>query len=187
MLLALLFAGTTTFAQRFQIGAKAGGNLSNYTGGNVQSDALAGYHIGGFLNFKFGEVFSVQPEVLYSSQGAKFENLGEKTTIKVGYIAIPVMAKVKFNTVYLEAGPQFSFKTNESGEIPNLPIKSFAKSMDLSLGAGLGYHSKSGFGIGARYLAGLSKVGNFDSNNVNPDFKNSVIQLSAFFTLFNNN
>lgn len=186
MLIAVLFCSTATFAQRFQIGAKAGGNLSNYTGGNFETNALFGYHVGGFLNFKFGNVFSVQPEVLYSSQGAKYDDLGGKSTLKVGYISVPVMAKAKFNTFYVEAGPQFSFKTSEDGDIPNQPINNFAKDLDLSLGAGLGFHSKSGFGIGARYLAGLTKVGDFNSSNVDPDFKNSVIQLSAFFTLFNN-
>ncbi len=188
MIIALLFVSSATFAQRFQIGAKAGGNLSNYTGGNIQSNALFGYHFGGFLNFRFGEIFSVQPEVLYSSQGAKYDDIGGTSTVKVAYIAIPVMAKLKFNTIYIEAGPQFSFKTNESGEVPNLPVNSFAKNLDLSLGAGIGYHAKSGFGIGARYLAGLSKVGDFNTNQtMDPNFRNSVIQLSAFVTLFNNN
>jgi hypothetical protein len=44
-----------------------------------------------------------------------------------------------------------------------------------------------GLGIGARYTAGISKVGDFDaSQGQNPDFKNGVIQISLFYTLFNN-
>jgi UDP-2,3-diacylglucosamine pyrophosphatase LpxH len=63
----------------------------------------------------------------------------------------------------------------------------FAKNMDLSIAGGLGYHFKMGLGIGARYTAGISKVGDFDaSQGQNPDFKNSNIQISLFYTLFNN-
>lgn len=82
----------------------------------------------------------------------------------------------------MEAGPQLGFRAHESSS----SIDSLAKSTDLSLAAGLGYHSKIGLGIGARYTAGLSKVGDFKPRNgINPDFKNSVIQLSIFYTLFN--
>jgi len=49
--------------------------------------------------------------------------------------------------------------------------------------AGLGYQSAGGFGIGARYMAGISKVGNFDAHNINPDFKNSLLQVSLFYAI----
>ncbi|MDR6804231.1 hypothetical protein J2Y45_001500 [Dyadobacter sp. BE34] len=55
--------------------------------------------------------------------------------------------------------------------------------MDISLGAGLGYQSKIGLGVGFRYVAGLSKVGDFSSEEINPDFKNSVIQGSLFWVI----
>jgi hypothetical protein len=49
------------------------------------------------------------------------------------------------------------FKISE--DIPDQTFRSFAKNLDLSVGAGLGFQSAGGFGIGARYMAGLSKVG----------------------------
>jgi hypothetical protein len=36
-------------------------------------------------------------------------------------------------------------------------------------------------GIGGRYTVGVSQVGDFSSNNVDPDFKNGVIQFSLIF------
>ena len=52
----------------------------------------------------------------------------------------------------------------------------------------LGFQTKGGLGIGARYLVGLSKVGDFDPpKNIDPDFKNSVIQVGAFITLGQSN
>lgn len=93
------------------------------------------------------------------------------------------MLKYKSNGgFYVEAGPQVGFKLGEN--IPDQTVGKFAKNLDPSIGAGLGYQSAMGFGIGARYLAGLSKVGDFDaSTGVDPNFKNSVIQIGISFTL----
>lgn len=187
----LLLASTVTFAQTFQLGVKGGVNLASYTGANfgngTETSTILGFHVGGLINFKLGEVFSIQPEVLFSSQGAKVKNATSESNLKVTYLNVPVMAKLKFGSVYLEAGPQVGFKTSEDAGVPNQSINSFAKNLDLALAAGIGYHSKSGLGIGARYFAGVSKVGDFAKNaTVDPDFKNSVIQFSVFYTLFNN-
>ncbi len=183
----LLLASTVTFAQTYQLGVKGGLNFSNYTGKNFDANTLIGFHVGGLINFKIGEVFSIQPEVMFSSQGAKYKGATQESNLKVSYVTVPVMAKLKFGSIYVEAGPQVNFKTSEDVNVPNQSINKFAKGLDLSLDAGIGYHSKSGFGIGARYVAGISKVGDFNSNsNVNANIKNSVLQVSLFLTLFNN-
>ncbi|WP_345026869.1 porin family protein [Ravibacter arvi] len=171
------------YAQGFGFGPKAGLNISNYTGGNVKTDALVGYHLGGMLNFGIGNVFSIQPEVLFSTQGAKIDNQGAKEDFKVSYVSVPVMLKFKTSGgFYIEAGPQASFKTGE--KIGSQTIDSFAKNLDLAVGGGIGFQSKIGLGIGGRYVAGISKVGDFTTmGNVNPDFKNSIIQLSLFWMI----
>ncbi|WP_159476814.1 porin family protein [Dyadobacter sp. 3J3] len=182
--LAILFAAMSTFsfAQSFSIGPKAGVNISNYSGGNINSDAKVGYHFGGLLNFGFGSIFSIQPEVLFSTQGAKVESAGSKKDFKTNYLNIPVMLKFRIaNGFYIEGGPQAGFKLSES--IPDQTINNFAKNLDLSVGAGLGYQSDAGLGIGLRYMAGLSKVGDFSSTEIKPDFKNSVVQVSVFWVI----
>ncbi|WP_221392204.1 porin family protein [Dyadobacter sp. NIV53] len=178
----LFFAVQFAFAQKFSLGPKAGVNISNYTGGNIESDVLVGYHIGGVLNYGFGNVFSIQPEVLFSTQGAKVQSNGSKNDFKVSYITIPVMFKFKANGgFYVEVGPQAGFRI--SSDIPDQTINNFAKNLDLSLGAGLGYQSAIGLGVGVRYIAGLTMVGNFSGQNIDPDFKNSVIQASIFWAI----
>ncbi len=185
--IALLFMSTATFSQGFQLGVKGGLNISNFTGGNLETNSLVGFHVGGLFNFMLGKAFAIQPEVMFSSQGAKYDQAGNKANLRVNYVNIPIMAKLMFGNVYLEAGPQFSFKAGQDANIPNQTISSFAKNLDFGIAGGIGYHGQSGLGIGARYIAGLSKVGDFNSNStVNPDFKNSCIQLSVFYTLFNN-
>ncbi|ACT96416.1 porin family protein [Dyadobacter fermentans] len=182
-LLALLsMFGSAAFAQSFSFGPKAGINVSNYTGSDIESDARVGYHLGGILNFGIGQVFSIQPEVLFSTQGAKINN-GSKQEFKTTYVSVPVMLKFRARGgFYFEFGPQASFKTGE--DIPDQTIDHFAKNLDLAGAVGLGYQANFGLGIGARYIAGFSKVGDFDQNAaMNPDFKNSVIQFSLFFAI----
>lgn len=183
---ALVLVSTAGFSQGFQLGLKAGANLNNYTGGNIENSATVNFMGGATFGFLLGDHFTIQPEVLLSAQGAKIKDIGgndDKYTVT--YLNVPVMAKFRFTGgFYVEAGPQVGFKINEN--VPDQTIDNFAKSLDLSLAAGLGYHSPIGLGLGARYNAGLSKVGDFDGNNVDPDFKNSVLQVFVFYTLFNN-
>jgi len=182
--LAILFIAFSTcaFSQSFSFGPKVGLNVSNYTGGNIESDALVGFHLGGLLNFGIGKNFSIQPEVLFSTQGAKIDNAGSKDDWKTTYVTLPIMFRLKTDGgFFVEAGPQVSFRTGE--DIPNQTIDHFAKNLDLGIGGGIGYQSAIGLGIGARYIAGLSKVGDFTGTNIDPDFKNSVIQVSVFWAI----
>jgi hypothetical protein len=181
-----LFVCTASVAQEFSAGIKAGANFTNFTGGDfdaVKKKAIVGFHGGGFLNFSFGAL-SLQPEVLISTQGARIDSANRSYDWKVTYATVPVMLRYRpANSIfYLELGPQVGFKLSE--DVSDESIKDFAKNLDLSAAAGLGLQTKGGIGIGARYLVGLSKVGDFDPpKNIDPDFKNSVIQVGAFITL----
>ncbi|TDE14869.1 porin family protein [Dyadobacter psychrotolerans] len=178
----MLLCSTFAFSQSFSIGPKAGINISNYTGGDIEADALVGYHLGAVINYGFGNVFSIQPEVLFSTQGAKVNNAGRKDDFKVNYVTVPVMLKFKTNGgFYVEVGPQVGFRT--SSDLGDQSINNFAKNLDLSAGAGIGFQSKIGLGAGVRYIAGLSKVGDFTGQSFDPDFKNSVIQASIFWAI----
>jgi len=169
------------------VGLKAGANITNFSGGDfdeVKKKAIVGFHGGGYLNFSLGAI-SLQPELLFSTQGARIDSVSGSYDWKVNYLTLPVMFKYRSaGGFYLEAGPQFGFKLSE--DVKDQTIDGFAKDLDLSAGIGLGFHTPGGFGIGARYLAGLSKVGDFDPSEVggvDPDFKNSVLQLGIFFKI----
>lgn len=174
-------------AQRFQVGLKAGANFSNFSGSNyqnVKNDMNVGFHAGLLTNLKFGSVFSIQPELLVSSQGAKLQNATQEENFKATYATLPIMLKLKSSGgLYIEAGPQFGLKISDKVSGVNTDVKN----LDAALAAGIGFHSKIGLGIGARYIAGLSKVGDIDfGGGINPDYKHSNIQVSVFYTLFNN-
>lgn len=84
---------------------------------------------------------------------------------------------------YLETGPVFGFKVGSDLNYHNIVQQS--KDADFSWGVGMGIHGKSGLGIGARYNIGLTKISEGNSFN-DPDYKNGVLQISLFYSLFGN-
>jgi len=184
ILLPLLVLSFACYSQSVGLGLKAGANISNFSNadfGDLKSKALFSFHGGAYLNIGLGNIY-IQPELLVSTIGAKLDSATGSDKLKLTYLSVPVMVKYKgASAVYFEIGPQFSFKLSE--DLGNQSINNFAKDLDLSAAAGIGLQSKAGLGIGARYLVGLSKVGDFDAGNFDPDFKNSVLQISIIIAI----
>ena len=185
LVICFVLASTQSFSQalfqRLSFGLKAGANYSNYTNANFNTEGMVGFHAGALVNFKLTNSLSIQEEFLFSTQGAKVkDNVFATENVKVSYINVPFLLKYRSNLgLYIEAGPQVGMRANEN--IGNSQIGEFAKKLDLSAVGGIGFQSKGGFGFGARYIAGLSKVGDFQASTVKPDFRNSVIQASIFY------
>lgn len=132
-------------------GAKAGLNLANITNADGSS-TLVGFHVGFFAEFMLGENFAVQPELLYSTQGAEFDD-GD---LKLDYITIPVMLKYYVaDSFSLEIGPQVGFLV--SAEEVGVDIKDDVKSTDFGVNFGAGYDVTPNLIIGVRYNLGLSR------------------------------
>ncbi len=178
LLAAVLFIATTTAiqAQFIQIGVKAGVNFANQTGGSdfegisVDKEGITSYHAGLVAELKLLEKFSIQPELLYTTQGATYKNAFSEFKNEMGYIAIPVMAKIYMTkSLSLELGPQASFLVSNKKEFDAADPNTF----DFSLNAGLGLKVVGGLFVQARYGIVLTEV------SKDADFKNSVFQLSA--------
>src|SRR5688572_29752209 len=139
LFIAFFLFSTCCFAQKFQFGAKAGVNISNFTGGNfedVEKKSLVGFHGGLYLRFSLPKI-SIQSETMISTQGAKIDSINGSYNWKLTYITVPVMLQYRFaSSIFLEAGPQFGFKIDE--EIGDQTIENFANELDLSFGVGLG-------------------------------------------------
>ena len=61
---------------QLQFGLKGGVNISNFTGGdfhNIEKSPYVAWHAGGLLRIKFDHLV-LQPEVLFSTQGAKLDD-----------------------------------------------------------------------------------------------------------------
>ena len=171
--------------QRLSFGVKAGGNYSNFTEADFETEGLPGFHAGAIVNFKLTNNWSVQEEFLYSTQGAKIKDnlLGSEKDLKLSYMAVPIVLKYHSNIgIYAEIGAQANMLIEDA---KNTGFEDFADKVDAGAVAGLGYQFKAGpvegLGIGARYYHGFMDVGKFSSSTLNSDFKNGVAQLSVFY------
>ena len=168
----LLTFTSLTFAQGIKAGLKAGINYSNYTGSDVNAEAITSFHAGLVLEAKIFKNFSLQPELLYSTQGAKIVNFGEEFKNELGYISIPVLAKFYLNDeLSLELGPQFSFLVSERNNVSSNDSNTF----DFAAAAGLSYKFGKHLFIQGRYGLGLTEP------KRDASVKNSVIQASIGF------
>lgn len=183
--------GTISFAQSAdgaKFGIKAGGNLSSFTGGDSKSKI--GFYAGAFVNVTLSEAFSIQPEVVYSQQGAKAKDNYDMGTYVVknmkqnlGYINVPVM--FQYNATpefYLEAGPEFGLLVNAqakgdiNGQTYKASNKDTMESFNFGAGIGLGYKFTPNLGVNARYIAGITKI---LKNDFGDSSKNTNFQLGV--------
>jgi carbohydrate-selective porin OprB len=185
--LALGVAGAAQ-AQSVHFGIKAGASLTNYTGkGNDSTKYKAGFHGGLFANIAVNNVFSIQPEVLYSMKGAKTEfDFGNYAyTIKTitHYVDVPVLAHINAGGLFFELGPQVGFllaatsKQESSGQSYSRDIKDQLKTVDFGYAAGLGYQLANGPGIGLRYNGGFVDVDKNRYGNTSYARRNGAFQL----------
>lgn len=167
-------------AQETKFGVKAGVNFANLGGDSKDTKTLVGFQVGGFTEIKLTEKFAIQPELLYSAQGAKNEDSfgGEtlKYDTKLSYLNIPVMAKYFITEAFsVEAGPQIGILL--SAKIDGEDFKDETKSIDFGVNFGTEYDFTENFSAGLRYNLGLS---NINDGEVSDDIKvnNSVFSLS---------
>lgn len=191
-ILGLIACTTTALAQEVKFGPKAGVNFASINGKVTEegetfkfSDGITGFHVGAFAEIKINDKFSIQPELLYSVQGAKHEESGtitemgetysfeSKSKWNLHYINIPVMAKFYvIPSVAIEAGPYVGFNIKSEAEEDytetlnndtftyneKLDMKKGTNSIDFGFGAGASFNMENGFFVGARYNLGLAKI-----------------------------
>ncbi|HNP08813.1 MAG TPA: porin family protein, partial [Cyclobacteriaceae bacterium] len=143
-------------------------------------DAKTGFHMGMLLHIHVAQHFAVQPELLYSSQGAKYNTVLGDVNLKLEYANVPFMFQYMFDNGFrLEAGPQVGFLTNAKSELNefSVDVKDDIKKIDFAIGAGIGYiHPPTGFGVDARYNYGLSNINESGSvNSYNRGFQLGVL------------
>lgn len=208
-IVAVFFLAGTLNAQEFvKFGAKAGVNFASLGGDEMEDfedfgslEGRTGFHLGLVAEIPLGERFSFQPEVLYSSQGAKMEGsetfegmtFSYSAKINLDYINVPLLAKYYVTpNLNIHAGPQIGFlvKSEAESELSfggdsesdTEDLEDITKGMDFALAAGLGYKLEMGLFFDARYNLGLSNVWDNEGQDID-DFsqKNNVFQVSVGF------
>src|SRR3954470_12179929 len=102
IILPLLLGVMVTNAQ-IKLGLKGGVNVSTFNGLD-NANSLTAYHAGGFARWQFNHL-NLQPELLYSAQGATVNENGTDKDYKVDYVLVPIMLQWQFKgNLYVEGG-----------------------------------------------------------------------------------
>ena len=181
------------------LGIKGGLGYSTLNGGKMSGADMKGrgtFYAGAFVELPMTFFLTLQPEVIYTEQGAKWEAtyLGQKASLqlKTNYINIPVMAKLKLGLFSIMAGPQLGFLVGTPTQeisVGNSSVKlnkdSFA-SVDFGIAAGVEFLIIKGLFLDLRYTHGL--INTLDRNNSSlrqlqisnkNNFKNATLTLGV--------
>jgi opacity protein-like surface antigen len=199
---------------QFSYGPKVGLNLANLSGDDVDNNSmLISFNAGVFGNYGINDMFSVQAEVNYEGKGAKFDTGDEDVNMVLGYLTIPVLAKVTFGDnikFYANAGPYIGLLMGATwdGEseyeyqqyvgldpVTFQPIyqtvtekvKDSYKGTDFGavIGAGAYFplNDKMKIMVDARYGLGLGTIAEKPDQGDTPDVKTGTIGISAGLVL----
>ena len=170
------FLSAIVFAQaKIELGIKAGANFANTD--IDDSESITAFHGGAYGLVKLANI-GIQPEILWSQQGAEFDGLGE---LDFSYVNIPVMLKFYLPLgLNLQAGPQFGVLLNAENQDGD-DLSDFYKSSDLSAALGAGWDAPFGLQFSARYVLGLSDINDSDGGD---SVSNRTFQLAIGYSLF---
>lgn len=182
-----------TLQAQIKVGVKAGANFTTFSGsdaklGDVSPKYKVGFAGGGLVNLQLSEMFSLQPEVLYSMEGARYAEDGERMNYNINYINIPVLAQYHHASgFYAETGPQLGLLASAkmAYEGNSVSVKDSFKKINFSWGFGAGYQLSNGLGIGARYNLGLTSIVDAEQGEGDdkPNVKTGGFHLGLFYTL----
>lgn len=195
ILLISLLLGTQTKAQSLstftmKIGPKVGVNLANLSGTQTFENVSMKTSLNGgvVFNMRWGQrhlssafgtgVFGIQPEILFSMQGANVDG----KSVNLNYLMVPVMIKFYATECFnIEIGPEFALLISDPGKVNRemftYDLRNLSGGKDVALAIGMGYDFDSGLSINARYNYGISQLAG------NLPWKNSVIQISLSWLL----
>ncbi len=159
-------------------GVKVGLNIANLSGDDVNdADARTLFSAGAFARFGLGPIFAIQPELLMSMKGAKWESGSIETTLDLTYIEIPVLFRVNIPlqtfVPAIYAGPYLGIKASDELKVDDQTMDNHdmkLKSTDFGLAFGV-EGSFALLSVEARYTMGMSSI------DEDADVKNKVISF----------
>ena len=92
----IIAAFTSLSLAQMQIGPKAGLNIANLSGDDIEdADSKTGFSGGVFFMYKLSNMFAIQPEAYYTMKGATdkmdFEGVTVDFTYTLDYVEVPLL------------------------------------------------------------------------------------------------
>ena len=184
----LILAGISSKAQsgiHSNFGIKAGGQAAKLGQPVTNWDTKYRWHAGLLAHLHMSKHFAIQPEIIYSAQGAEHITSTTDTQIELGYLNLPIVFQYMTGSGFrFQAGPQVGILLNADRDINGVEsdISSSVKKADLGLLAGFSYITRTGLGFDARYVYGLTDIAKkSNAAALGSDLNNLVIQVGAFY------
>lgn len=189
-------------AQSSRFGFTAGTSIANYKtkypGITFSNDSKAGLTAGILVDIPAGNNLSIQPALNYVQKGAQWEDAGEKGSMNINCIEVPVNFLYNTNggsgTFFVGAGPSFAFnmsgkmkhndgtgEVEEDIEIGNDKDNDDIKSLDAGGNFLAGYRFSNGFFLSAGYNLGLSNLSLYSDDE--ESIKSSYFSIKIGFML----
>lgn len=178
IMLTFLVISTVKSQEKIQFGILGGVNFTNMTSNDLlnNEEYRTGFQVGAIIEIPFGDKFSLQPEVLYSTQGVKgivpllytpYPGAPNPEPVfgenKLDYIKIPILAKIYLIKYFsLEIGPSFSFLIKDEFKYNSITQTDLTKNFEFGGVIGLSYKIKSRFIANAKYFNGFSDISKSD-------------------------
>jgi len=149
----VLLMSITAKSQSITFGVKGGANFSNLKvdtdAGGGSPDGATSLYVGGLVDLGISEKFHIQPELLYSIEGAD--------DLDISFINLPIMGKYYVTeSLNVQFGPQIGFVVDAEGGTDDI------KATNISLNFGAAYELPSGLFFDARYNLGVSDINDSD-------------------------
>jgi len=182
---------STTVAQsKLGFGLKGGINIANQTttgeGLNVNLENILRFHAGAYLNYFVLDKLAIQPELLVSGKGSKWDDPYINTKDLLTYIDIPLMIRYQpLKLLNIHAGTQFGYLISALQEDlaggEKVDIKDWYNKADMGIVLGAEANLPYNINLTVRYILGLSEASN-DVEYIDP-WKNNFFQVSLGYRI----
>ena len=153
-----------------QIGARAGLNMSNFSGDVEGNTTKMGFHIGVVYGTQISESLSFTPGLLYSLKGSGLDGVDESASAT--YLEIPLdLGYAVSDGFNINVGPYIGLLM--SAKFGDLDVKDSYKSLDFGLNVGASYDVDL-VSIGVGYGLGLANIADVEDDT---SVKNTNITL----------
>ena len=160
-------------------------------GNTVDYGFRPGWAAGAWLNFPVANAFSIEPQILYSSQNYRLRKTSATSPLlmndgRIKFVSVPLFLKFQASDMFaITAGPQLDFIAKVEDNSPSAAVKSDFNKTTFSLFGGIEVFPHGRVTIFGRYVHGLSsmdeRIGETPTGVV---YKNQNIQAGLKFKLF---
>ncbi|MCF2493832.1 MULTISPECIES: porin family protein [Dyadobacter] len=213
-LMTISYAATAQYDPAFRFGVKAGANLSNINGSNdltlasgnnpfnfKDNDNRSLGFVGGVF-FRFGKSFYIQPEILLSQKGGRFnvyedgvQDSNGKVDVRFSNLDVPILFGVRVAKFFrINVGPMASLRLSNNGKIgDSFDVITGENSAEFKNRLAYGYQAGVGFDFGrlsldVRYEGNFTDIVKveFDNATTASQFgkKSNLFQATLGFAIF---